>query len=125
MLARLLACPACMRHIRSNEAHCPFCRRGLPDDFGNAPVLLPPPATTSRFDRCFNRRSGAALAGIAGVAALAAAVCNCGGAYGTFPACPEGGCFFDTDAQSRVDTGFDSSSDAGSDVARDSKNAER
>jgi len=63
---------------------------------------VPPPASASRFDRCFNRTAGAALGGFAGLAALAAAVCNCGGTYGTNPY-PDDGGFGDIEVDSRAD----------------------
>jgi hypothetical protein len=45
--ARLLACPACARHIRMSERACLFCGLVLPASFGEAPVL-PQPARMSR-----------------------------------------------------------------------------
>jgi hypothetical protein len=83
MAPRLLACPACARHVRVDEPCCPFCRVDLPGDFGAGPAPVPPPAWATRFDRFFNRRSAAGVVGaLAGAAALAAADCNFVTAYG-------------------------------------------
>jgi len=46
--ARLLACPACQRHVRSSEAVCPFCAASIPISFKDAP---PPRAPTRRLSR--------------------------------------------------------------------------
>ena len=37
MAGRLLACPACARHIRFTESKCPFCGAFCPGSFGKAP----------------------------------------------------------------------------------------
>jgi hypothetical protein len=44
--ARLLACPACARHIRVSEPVCLFCGLVLPDSFGAEPAIPPPPRLT-------------------------------------------------------------------------------
>src|SRR5580692_3003795 len=44
--ARLLACPACARHIRVSEPACLFCGLVLPDSFGAEPAIPPPPRLT-------------------------------------------------------------------------------
>jgi hypothetical protein len=46
--ARLLACPACTRHVRIDELRCPFCGGPLPDSFGKVAAPSPPPAGLSR-----------------------------------------------------------------------------
>jgi hypothetical protein len=46
--ARLLACPACARHVRVSETGCPFCGSALPDEFGGAAAPRKPTARLSR-----------------------------------------------------------------------------
>lgn len=43
VMARLAPCPSCDRHVRIDEAACPFCGSALPRTFGAGPV----PAATS------------------------------------------------------------------------------
>jgi hypothetical protein len=66
--ARLLACPACARHVRVSESSCPFCSGPLPTSFGEAPLPSPPRSRLSR----------AALAAFS-ASSLAIASVSCGG----------------------------------------------
>jgi hypothetical protein len=68
----LAACPACARHLRVNEATCPFCHAELPSWFREL-TAPPPPAT---------RLSRAALYALR-VGALSVTTVACGGAIGT------------------------------------------
>jgi hypothetical protein len=45
---RLLACPACGRHVRVSESACPFCKSPLPPDFAEATLPRGPGARMSR-----------------------------------------------------------------------------
>ena len=48
----LLPCPACSRHVRTNETECPFCAVALIGTRGDAPTSLPrPPKGASRAAR--------------------------------------------------------------------------
>ena len=87
MTARLLACLDCARHVRVNEASCPFCHVALPGDFGDGPVPVPPPAGLSRYE--ISRYALATAVVTVGVIAATAALASCGStaaAYGCFPA---------------------------------------
>lgn len=70
--ARLLACPACARHIRVSEPACLFCGLVLPDSFGAEPALSPPPRLS---------RAGLASYRARAIAASTAALvtASCGG----------------------------------------------
>jgi hypothetical protein len=68
----LAACPACARHLRVNEATCPFCHAELPSWFRE--LRAPPPPAT--------RLSRAALYALR-VGALSVTTVACGGAIGT------------------------------------------
>jgi hypothetical protein len=46
--ARLLACPACARHVRADERACPFCGHELPPGFSEAPAAPSPTVRLSR-----------------------------------------------------------------------------
>jgi hypothetical protein len=79
MTARLLACPACARHVRVDETRCPFCRVALPGDFGAGPAPVPPPRGLSRAElRRFKTRASAGLVGrsLAVASTLLAAGCS-------------------------------------------------
>jgi hypothetical protein len=47
MKISLVACPACVRHIRITEVRCPFCRAEVPASL-QVPSALPPAARLSR-----------------------------------------------------------------------------
>ena len=64
MPARLLACPACARHVRVDEARCPFCCTELPRSFRVVPTPAPPPSGLSRAGRL--RLHTLAAAGVVG-----------------------------------------------------------
>jgi hypothetical protein len=68
MIAPLLPCPNCERHVRSTETHCPFCACGL--EARSAPLpLLPLP----------QGRLGSLAIMTFRAAALGAALSACGG----------------------------------------------
>jgi hypothetical protein len=46
--AHLAGCPACARHVRVDEASCPFCGTSLPEAFHVRPVPRAPPGRLSR-----------------------------------------------------------------------------
>jgi hypothetical protein len=69
MSSRLLACPACSRHVRVSESHCPFCGTELAATFGLGPGPEPPPRGLSR--AALYRRSLAAAGAVAGSAFMA------------------------------------------------------
>lgn len=64
LLDMLRPCPDCQRHVRSEEARCPFCDAALP----SAPA--PQPSNTARLGR--------AAAFVAGAAIVAGAVTAAG-----------------------------------------------
>jgi hypothetical protein len=64
--ARLVACPACARHVRADARACPFCVASLPESFGAGPAPKPPPARLTR----------AELYAFGTVGALAVAACG-------------------------------------------------
>ncbi len=64
MDSALAPCPACDRHVRTDEASCPFCAAPLPGDLAGGAV---PPAP---------RRLGRAAAFAFGVITLGAAACG-------------------------------------------------
>jgi len=71
----LAPCPACGRHIATDETTCPFCVAAVPDSFreANACRRLPP----ARLSRAARLAAGAALIGVQA---------SCGSyAYGTSP----------------------------------------
>jgi hypothetical protein len=77
MTARLLACASCARHIRVDEERRPFCRRATPDDFGDRPVLMPPPLGLSRAELHDYARTAARVAGAVGGSAALATLLSC------------------------------------------------
>jgi hypothetical protein len=78
MPARLLACPACARHIRVTEAHCPFCGATCPESLASTPPLAPPPRGLSRAG-LFRFNALAAAGVVGGGAALATGLtASCG-----------------------------------------------
>src|ERR1700722_7557327 len=80
--ARLLVCPACVRHVRVDEKKCPFCACTLPDAFGQGPAPTPPPSGLTRVELYRYGASRAALtAAIALVGAASVGELNCT-AYG-------------------------------------------
>jgi hypothetical protein len=107
---RLLACPACSRHLRASEANCPFCGAEVPTEFKDAPA---PRGPGRRLSRAALYAFGATSLGLAtacsgsvtgigdadgsadGSADVAADVLRGGPAYGGFPGDtgvgPEGG----------------------------------
>src|SRR5580692_10416590 len=90
MAAHLLACPSCARHIRVDEARCPFCGETCPDGFGVAPVPAPPPRGLGRA-RLF--RFGATTVAVVGGGMALASALSCSGQtvpeppYGVPPDC--------------------------------------
>lgn len=58
MYQPLLPCPACNRHVRATDAHCPFCAAALPE--GAAP--RPAPEPLPRLSRAAAFVFGASLA---------------------------------------------------------------
>jgi hypothetical protein len=48
MPSRLVACPACVRHVRVSEPRCPFCAAALPPDLALRAAPVPPPRGLSR-----------------------------------------------------------------------------
>jgi hypothetical protein len=84
MPARLLACPSCARHIRVNEARCPFCLAALADEFGAAPVPVSPPPGLGRYEQVRSGRMAAAVS----VSVLAAALTACEIGNTTGPGAP-------------------------------------
>jgi hypothetical protein len=44
----LRPCPSCARHIRVNEAGCPFCKGGLTESFHAGPKPEPPAGRLTR-----------------------------------------------------------------------------
>ncbi len=92
--ARLLACPGCARHVRISEPACVFCGRVLPESFGNAPALPPPPRMTRGGLYRYRARALAAS-----TAALLTA--SCGSALTASPS--EGGSDDGKDAMSAED----------------------
>jgi hypothetical protein len=67
----LAPCPACGRHIATDETTCPFCVAAVPDSFrqANACRRVPP----GRLSRAARLAAGAALIGVQA---------SCGSAYG-------------------------------------------
>jgi hypothetical protein len=55
----LAPCPACNRHVSSDETACPFCSAALPDSFG----CQPRPRPRGRLSRAALVAAGAALLG--------------------------------------------------------------
>jgi len=102
MARRLLACPGCARHVRVEEARCPFCGFELPASFPSTPGRLPPPPGLTR-DELFRYGFTAATVS-AGALATAVALGSCGEptaqSYGF--AC----CSTDPDASGEFDAGF-------------------
>jgi hypothetical protein len=72
----LAPCPACGRHIATDETTCPFCAAAVPDSFrqANACRRVPP----GRLSRAARLAAGAALIGVQ-------ATCSTSSAYGTSP----------------------------------------
>ena len=56
----LAPCPACNRHVSSDETACPFCSAALPDSFRCQPVRRP---MSGRLSRAGLLAAGAALMG--------------------------------------------------------------
>jgi hypothetical protein len=80
-MASLIACPSCARHVRADEQLCPFCRCGLPSDFGAGPVPMPPPEGLSRFQRY---RAISVGTGVVAAATALTAACSSPPATQTF-----------------------------------------
>jgi hypothetical protein len=77
MSARLLACPACSRHIRLTETRCPFCGVTCPDSFASTPAPVPPPDGLSRAERSGYARTAARVAATVGSGAAIAIALSC------------------------------------------------
>jgi hypothetical protein len=73
-MSQLLPCPACHRHVDTNEAACPFCGVVLPEAFRAGRPLVPPP-----------RRLGRAALMAAGATLVGAAACSGNDAIGNGP----------------------------------------
>jgi len=58
-MRRLAPCPACGRHIATDETICPFCAAALPDSFRQANTCRRPPP--GRLSRAARLAAGAAL----------------------------------------------------------------
>jgi hypothetical protein len=122
MSARLIPCPSCSRHVRAEEASCPFCSAaltGLMDAMAAAPAPQPPPAGLSRAGIFLHGTRGAkALAGAVVGTSLLAAGCSNGNslvaAYGI--ACDVDACTFPMDAEVVLADAHVSGSDAADDV---------
>lgn len=78
----LAPCPACKRHVATNETTCPFCAAPLPDSFRDALSCRKPRERLSR----------AAIV-VAGAALVSAEACsnNFAPPYGSFPPPPDAG----------------------------------
>ena len=78
----LAPCPACQRHVATDETTCPFCATALPDSFRDALSCRKPPGRLSR----------AAMVA-AGAALLGAEACSnsIAPAYGISPPPPDAG----------------------------------
>ena len=70
----LAPCPACKRHVATDETTCPFCAAALPDSFREALSCRKPPG---RLSRAAMLAAGAALIGVE--------ACSGASAYGTNP----------------------------------------
>lgn len=66
MTSPLVPCPACTRHVRADEATCPFCSETLPTDLAKRAV----PGTSKRLTRA---------ATFAFAASVSAFACSSGG----------------------------------------------
>lgn len=64
-MSQFTPCPACNRHIVTDETECPFCSAALPDSFRQLPAR---PAPRGRLGRAALMAAGAALMGAAGCA---------------------------------------------------------
>lgn len=64
----LVPCPSCSRHVRSNEAACPFCSGALPTQLAKSAI----PAATRRLDRLATFTFAAAIT----VASAAGTACS-------------------------------------------------
>jgi len=108
MSARLLACPACSRHIRLTEERCPFCGAPCAASFASSPLPVPPPRGHTRAG--LFRFGALAVAGVGGSAALATMVgcSNTTVPYGVPPDCN----VCDSGMDSKADATLDASSDA-------------
>jgi hypothetical protein len=75
MAAHFLACAACARHIRVDEAQCPFCGVTCPESFASSPApgVLPLGLTRAGLAR-FGARTAAAVGG--GMALAVAVACS-------------------------------------------------
>jgi hypothetical protein len=62
-MSQFAPCPACNRHIVTDEIECPFCAAALPDSFRELPAR---PAPRGRLSRAALMAAGAALIGAAG-----------------------------------------------------------
>jgi hypothetical protein len=77
MLARLLACPACARHVRADETRCPFCSAHLPQSFRASPAPIAPPRGLGRAGLLrFNALTAAGVVG-GGVAFATLELASC------------------------------------------------
>ena len=77
MPARLLACPACTRHIRVDEERCPFCGVTCPGAFASSRTPEPPPRGLSRAELSGYARTAARVAATVGSGAAIAIALSC------------------------------------------------
>jgi hypothetical protein len=92
MPARLLACPSCARHVRVDEARCPFCGVACTESFASNPAPVAPPLGLSRAELFrFNPRAAPSL--VAGAAIAMAIGCSNGAGEGHISVTPAYGNF--------------------------------
>jgi hypothetical protein len=89
MLARLLACPSCARHIRVDEERCPFCGATCPDTFASTPALPPSPAGLNRAELRDHARTAVRVTAAVGSGMAMALALSC--CEATYPAVLYGG----------------------------------
>jgi hypothetical protein len=112
MGARLQPCTECARHIRSDEAACPFCGASMPAGFGESTRPVP---------------TGPVLSRAAILFASATAVVACSSSSSTPPGSTDSGSAADSHVDgpvalygpAPVDSGPEASPDAGSDAPFD------
>jgi hypothetical protein len=90
MPSRLLACPACDRHVRASEPLCPFCGLELPATQAAGPVAVAPSTGLSRA-ALVRRGTRAAASALAGTAAIGWGASLLASACGDSPVQPDDG----------------------------------
>jgi hypothetical protein len=70
----LLPCPACLRHVRTNEQACPFCLCAIPASFARESEHVQPLLVATTFDIARGRSSNMFRTGMAGIAVASAAI---------------------------------------------------